>query len=36
MISVNSFVFERAVDFITILEEDFPRQFLQALFRVSV
>ena len=26
MISVKSFVTERAVDFITILEEDFPRQ----------
>jgi len=26
MISVKSFVIERAVDFITILEEDFPRQ----------
>ena len=26
MISVKSFVIERAVDFITILEEDFPRE----------
>ena len=26
MISVKSFVTERAVDFTTILEEDFPRQ----------
>ena len=26
MIRINSFVIERAVDFITILEEDFPRQ----------
>ena len=26
MISVKSFVIEHAVDFITILEEDFPRQ----------
>ena len=26
MISVKRFVTERAVDFITILEEDFPRQ----------
>ena len=26
MICVKSFVIERAVDFITILEEDFPRQ----------
>ena len=26
MISVKSFVIERAVDSITILEEDFPRQ----------
>ncbi len=26
MIRVKSFVIKRAVDFITILEEDFPRQ----------
>ena len=26
MISAKSFVIEHAVDFITILEEDFPRQ----------
>ena len=40
MISVKSFVIERAVDFITILEEDFPRLLLtlfsRALSRVSV
>ena len=27
MISVQSFVIEHAIDFITILEEDFPRQY---------
>ena len=32
MIRINSFVIERAVDFITILEEDFPRQYFHELF----
>ena len=32
MISVKSFVIKRAVDFITILEEDFPRQCYQHCF----
>ena len=32
MISVESFVIERAIDFITILEEDFPRQCYQHRF----
>ena len=32
MISVKSFVIECAVDFITILEEDFPRQYFHELF----
>jgi len=32
MISVKRFVIERAVDFITILEEDFPRQCFHELF----
>ena len=42
MISVKRVVIERAVDFITILEEDFPRQcygsslFSRALSRVLV
>ena len=41
MISVKRFVIERAVDFITILEEDFPQAVLLTLFsralsRVSV
>ena len=32
MISVKRFVTERAVDFITILEEDFPRQCFTSSF----
>ena len=32
MICVKSFVTERAVDFITILEEDFPRHCFHELF----
>ena len=32
MISIKSFVIERAIDFIMILEEDFPRQCYQHCF----
>ena len=32
MIRMKSFVTERAVDFITILEEDFPRQCFHEFF----
>ena len=35
MISVKCFVIERAVDFITILEEDFPDSVTNTLFTSS-